>query len=395
MPRNLVHGRKGRVWLDDPAGALVEISGVVDKCEVKGEGDRPETQGSGHDGKRYGTLGKTKGDVSMSGKIAVAASLARIHGRKGRWLLGGTVLSRSVKSGSIDVSCDLPATSGAEDAERYEVSGFTDGSVSMQGHADYGVGEVVDRVKAALAADPDDGPLPYAALGIRGLALGAQVEFWQAAVTSVTDGHDNSQPNSFSAESKAHDGIWLGQSLHDLVAQTDPAPLNGSSLDDVSATTAGARVRVHVTDIQGATPSATFKFQTSVDGIAWVDAATFTAMTGIGAQEVLIAQGVTLNRYMRIVLSAGSYDSITFTAFVYRSGATNVIPGGYRHFRSLLQQDASSSFKHHPDGSGTGKRETTGECRLGSLKLSFNTDQVTTFEASFMLDGAAVVTHQA
>lgn len=67
---------------------------------------------------------------------------------------------------------------------------------------------------------------------------------------------------------------------------------------------------VHVTAYSGFTGVAV-KIQHSADNSSWSDLATFTNITAVGAQRVLVANGTTVNRYLRSSIDVTGSGSVT------------------------------------------------------------------------------------
>src|SRR4030095_11126959 len=96
----------------------------------------------------------------------------------------------------------------------------------------------------------------------------------------------------------------------------------------------GAVAHLHVLAFTGTT--ATIKIQHSTDNSTWVDLITFTAVTAAGKQRATVNTGVTINRFVRAIVSAGTFTSMTFLLAFGRRGFTYGAAGTYRHFCGLM-----------------------------------------------------------
>jgi hypothetical protein len=106
------------------------------------------------------------------------------------------------------------------------------------------------------------------------------------------------------AEAK-RDALDCGVVLLGKAART-VFPTNGMAVDNGSATTNGGVGSVHNFAIAGASPSAVYRIQHSTNGTVWVDLITFTAIAAANqSQRVEVAQGTTVNRYLRATLTNG------------------------------------------------------------------------------------------
>lgn len=108
--------------------------------------------------------------------------------------------------------------------------------------------------------------------------------------------------------------LWAverGVSLHDLVAETGTG--NGTSVDNLAATSNGGVIHLHVTAIAGAAPSVTVKVQHSTNGTTWADLQACAASVAASSQRIEIAAGTTVNRFLRVVHTfGGTTTSITY-----------------------------------------------------------------------------------
>ena len=89
-----------------------------------------------------------------------------------------------------------------------------------------------------------------------------------------------------------------------LASGTDTGTGNGSDVDNGAQTLNGAACFLQVTDVAGASPSVTYKVQHSADGSAWVDLATFTAVTADHDSQVVEVTG-TVERHVRATRTFG------------------------------------------------------------------------------------------
>jgi hypothetical protein len=117
----------------------------------------------------------------------------------------------------------------------------------------------------------------------------------------------------FSMSAAADESVEMGYVLHALGAET--ADGNGTAVDrgaaPITPTTHGLMAALHVTAYTGFT-TVGIKIQHSTDASSWADLATFTATTAIGAQVVKVADGTTVNRYLRVVTDVTGTGSVTF-----------------------------------------------------------------------------------
>lgn len=117
----------------------------------------------------------------------------------------------------------------------------------------------------------------------------------------------------YSFTAQADESVELGYVVQALGAVT--ATGNGTAVDrgasPITPTTRGLVAALHVTAYSGFT-SVAIKVQHSTDNSVWADLATFTSVTAIGAERKSVADGTTVNRYLRTVTTVTGTGSITF-----------------------------------------------------------------------------------
>jgi hypothetical protein len=121
----------------------------------------------------------------------------------------------------------------------------------------------------------------------------------------------------YTLTAQADDSVDMGYVIHALGAET--ADGNGTAVDrgdsPLTPTTHGAAVAIHVTAYSGLT-SAAIKVQHSTDNSIWADLVAFTSVTAIGSERKLVADGTTVNRYLRVVTDVTGTGSVTFLVSV-------------------------------------------------------------------------------
>jgi hypothetical protein len=149
-------------------------------------------------------------------------------------------------------------------------------------------------------------PAGYAGVGLPAMfALCDPTEY--AVDASVSD----AVAMTFSAA--ADESVEMGFILAPLVAYTADA-LTGTAVDrgasPLTPTTHGLMGALHVTAYSGFT-GVVVKIQHSADNSTWADLATFTTVTAVGGQRVAVANGTTVNRYLRASIDVTGSGSVT------------------------------------------------------------------------------------
>lgn len=116
---------------------------------------------------------------------------------------------------------------------------------------------------------------------------------------------------------QADEGVEMGYVLAQLQAYTVDA-LTGVAVDrgtslgpgPVAFSTAGLVAAMHVTAFAGFS-GVVVKVQHSPDNATWSDLATFTTVSAVGAQRVIVPNGTTVNRYLRASIDVTGSGSVT------------------------------------------------------------------------------------
>ncbi len=383
----LSHSKSTVFKLDDLAGALQDVSIYFRNASgLVGRTDRPETQQFGDGARRRGVKGlRDGGPISLGGLWKY--SPAAVHGKSTKVLFDQYSLVGRTRTASVRRNIDLAETQqfGANWRER-EVVGLASGGCSFAGFFNGAAGELDAMFRAAH----DQEAPSIVSIGYAGHAIGSLVDLLKAAMTDHKIDNPQDGVVAASGEFESDDQVDLGISLHDLVAEPSATPpVNFASVDETVAsvgTTAGAVAHLHVTAFSGT--SVTIKVQHSVDDSVWVDLISFAAVTGITKERLEVPIGTPINRYVRAIISAGTWTSVTFTVAFARRGYAYGTAGTFRHLAGLQARVASSSFEFGPEGGVATKRKLSGECRLSSLTVDSSEEDVITFSAELAVSGA-------
>ena len=195
----------------------------------------------------------------------------------------------------------LSVTTFGNDDEVY-IGGMLGGSLSVGGLFD----------SDASASDPtfaswvDDGSTHLVTVGHGGDTIGSGAYLFQGVCTQygITGAaNDAVRLNvSFQGDDAARNGVML----HPVDAETGTG--NFASVDMAASSAFGAVAQLHVVAFTGT--NATIKVQDSANDSTWADLITFTSVTGVTSQRVEVAG--TVDRYVRCIISAGTFSSVTF-----------------------------------------------------------------------------------
>ncbi len=376
------HGKGAVFSLDDLAGSPTAIHAKLDSISGIGPGssERPATTTFGATRVRRELLGLRDGKpFTLAGPLELVAG-TKLHGKGVRFVLDSYAPQAFFKSGSIKRSIELPESQTFGDTwKERDILGLADGSVNLSGLLDIAAGASYAVIRALLAQEAG----ALLTLGLSGLAIGSLVEMCKVVSESGDAGAAIGNPNEVALSMQADEGIDLGVSLHDNVAETGAAPVTYTSVDETAASSDGGVGFLHVIAFSGT--DCTIKIQHSANDTDWVDLITFTEVAGVTSERVAVAG--TVNRYVRATISAATYTSVTFVVSFARFGFAYGTAGTHRHYCGLLYRTSSASFAYGPAGGAGSDPKLSGECRLQDYSIDFDVANPLKLSAQFVVTG--------
>ncbi len=232
-----------------------------------------------------------------------------VAGNKARLLADQFNISKYIQRVSPSGAQDCYESNTLTDDSKTYVLGLKSGALTAEGlHHDTDVTGTLNSVFASL---PQGGVITTGFPN--GFTAGKSALLLSANVASHISDSVVSDLCKTAIELMHRDGaLEPGVSLHDLTAET--GTVNGTSVDNATATANGGVAHLHVTAIAGAAPSVTFKLQHSSNGTTWVDlGSAFTVVTAATKERLTIAAATTVNRFLRCVCTfGGTTTSVTF-----------------------------------------------------------------------------------
>lgn len=235
-----------------------------------------------------------------------------IHGRNTTVLIDQFDFSgwfREVTSSAEVETAETTAFSTATKPAKSYIAGFADGTFSLSGMFDGSVDAVDEEFQLRLGQADDT----LFTIAPAGTTVGNRVFMAQALPTSYEITSPVSDIVGISLEAQVDGGLRGGVSLHPhTTARTSTA--DGTSVDQLASSTSGAVAQLHVLSVAGTgSPTLTVDVQHSSDNVSFVDLLNFTAATTVTSQRLTVAQGTTINRYVRAQWTiSGSSPSFTF-----------------------------------------------------------------------------------
>ncbi len=191
------------------------------------------------------------------------------------------------------------------------IPGLMSGTLGLRGPQDSvaGTGLTAELVAAVYGAD---NALMVTCLP-DGVTIGKPAFFCVADMTEYASDATVADATAMTMQAQADESVEMGYVVAALQAYTADA-LTGTAVDrgasPITPTTRGGMFGMHVTAYSGFT-NVVVKVQHSPDNSAWADLATFTTVTAIGSQRAQVANGVTVNRYLRTSIDVTGSGSVT------------------------------------------------------------------------------------
>lgn len=226
-----------------------------------------------------------------------------------RVLANEFAVSSTVAGVSLTHSRQVSEVTTVLDTGARFVPGLKSGSMTIRGPQD-NVPTTGLHAELAAAIGVDNGLLITAL--VDGDAIGKPAAFLQGDLTDWSIDANVSDAVGFTMGATADESVDMGWVLHPNSAETVDG--NHTSVDRGTVSTpstGGLAAALHVTAYSGLT-SAALKIQHSTDNSVWADLVTFTSVTAVGQERKTVANGTTVNRYLRAVTDVTGTGSITF-----------------------------------------------------------------------------------
>lgn len=228
--------------------------------------------------------------------------MAFVHGKGTGVLIAQYDLSAFFSNVDASKTNDVgEVTTFGNDSKVY-IAGQADGSLSLSGYFDGDAGAVDAALDGLILSG-----VP-ASVGIDGFGtIGNKAVLARSLVTDYTIGAPVGDAVSVSASIQPDGGVQMGGVVLANLAQTGSTGAY-SSLDQAASTTLGAVAHLHVTDFDGT--NCTIKVQDSTDNNVWADLISFSTVTAAGSERATVSG--TVNRYVRVNITAGTFTDVTF-----------------------------------------------------------------------------------
>jgi hypothetical protein len=216
-------------------------------------------------------------------------------GLNSRYYVGPQRFSVFGKSLNCEVTCNQLDASSTEDVAQVYVNGQKNGSASIEMMLDTAY---VATSQFTTLNTWQTTPQPVT-VGFSGGALGSVAWMLLGNQSAVTFGSSVGDLVSANVTIQPDGGIDWGQVIAIEAAIT--ADGNGTAVDNGAASANGGVAHIHSTAFSGLT-SNDVRIEHSVNGsTSWATLATFTQVTGVGSERVVVAPGTAVRQYLRVV----------------------------------------------------------------------------------------------
>ena len=230
--------------------------------------------------------------------------MAFVHGKTTTIFLNAVDFSTYFNSADTTRTADTAETTTFGSSNKTYIAGNMDGTVSMTGFFD----ATADATIQPLLGGSDC----LLTFGIDTLAATKNVRFGNGNITNYGVSSPVGDVVATSIDFQADKGLYDGIVLENA---TYTSTTTGTARDNGAATTNGGSAFLIVSARSGTSPTADVKIQHSADNTTYADLVTFTQATAVGSEIKYVAEGTTVNRYLKIVATIGG-STPSFSAIV-------------------------------------------------------------------------------
>lgn len=223
--------------------------------------------------------------------------MAFVNAQKSRLAVGQTSLSGYTRQFDVAVTTEMLDVSTLSDAAKAFIPGQTMSgfSIDLILDTDTTTNGLWDRLTSWKSATS-----PVAvSFALRGFAALSEVFLLGAYSAEFASSSSTSSTVDASVTGQPDGPADAGVSLEDFTAVTTTA--NGTARDLTAQSTNGGVAHLHVSAFSGLTSNDVTIEHSANGSSGWATVGTFTQVTGVTSQRLVIAAGTTVERYLRVV----------------------------------------------------------------------------------------------
>jgi hypothetical protein len=230
--------------------------------------------------------------------------MAFVHGKDTKIYLNETDFSSYFNSADSTRSADIAETTTFGNSNKTYIVGNKDGTVSLTGFFD----ATADATIQPLLGGADCLLL----IGVEGTDATDKVRFQNGNITNYGVSSPVGDVVATSIDIQSDNGLYDGDILE---SATYTSTTSGTARDNSSSTADGGAGFLIVSAASGTSPTADIKITHSADDVTYVDLVTFTQATSTTSEIKYVAEGTTVNRYLKVEATIGG-TTPSFSAIV-------------------------------------------------------------------------------
>lgn len=232
--------------------------------------------------------------------------MAFVHGKDTKVFVNAENYSTYFNSADAVRTADIAESTTFGNTNKTYIAGERDGTVSLTGFFDATADGTIQPLLGGADFD--------LAIGIDGLDTGDSATFTKGNITNYAISSPVGDIVATSLDVQSDEGMWNGTVLRASAFTTTGA--QGSVQDNSASTSNGAGAFLIVTSVSGTSPTGDVKIQHSADNVTYADLITFSQATGATSEVKFVADGTTINRYIRVFNTIGGTSTPTINAIV-------------------------------------------------------------------------------
>ena len=228
------------------------------------------------------------------------------HGKDTKVFVNSSNYSSYFNQADANRTSDIAESTAFGSSSKTYIAGEKDGTISLTGFFDATADAVLQPLLGGSELD--------LVVGIDGLDTGDYATFLKGNINNYCVSSPVGDIVATSIDVQSNEGMWNGEVLVASAFTTTGA--QGSANDNTSSTSNGAGAFVIVTSVSGTSPTGDIKIQHSADNVTYADLITFTQATAATSEVKFVAEGTTINRYIRVHNTIGGSSTPTINAIV-------------------------------------------------------------------------------
>ena len=228
------------------------------------------------------------------------------HGKDTKVFVNSSNFSSYFNSADANRTADVAESTTFGNSNKTYIAGEKDGTISLAGFFDATADATLQPLLGGADLD--------LVVGIDGLDTGDSATFMKGNINNYAVSSPVGDIVATSVDVQSDEGMWNGKVLVASAFTTTGA--QGSADDNSSSTSNGFGAFVIVTSVSGTSPTGDIKIQHSADNVTYADLITFTQVTAATSEVKFVAEGTTINRYIRVHNTIGGSSTPTINAIV-------------------------------------------------------------------------------